>query len=85
MKDIDSDFLWGVAVIAAVSLWYFWDSAYMVAWRNDTQVEKVYIERKPHDCEWSTSPIGDKHCSYDADIKKDSNGHVFLSWRRKEQ
>jgi hypothetical protein len=29
-------------------------------------VEQINIERKPYNCEWDSSPIGSKHCHYDA-------------------
>jgi hypothetical protein len=27
--------------------------------------DQVFIDRKPHNCEWATAPLGDKHCHYE--------------------
>ena len=27
--------------------------------------DQITINRKPHDCEWDSAPIGNKHCRYD--------------------
>jgi hypothetical protein len=27
--------------------------------------EQVIVDRRPHDCEWLTAPLGDKNCRYD--------------------
>jgi hypothetical protein len=27
--------------------------------------EQVTIEQRPHDCEWGTAPLGEKHCHYE--------------------
>jgi hypothetical protein len=47
---------------------------------NKVPVERVKIEKKPHDCEFDTAPIGSKNCHYDAKvfIFKDGDGKRSL-------
>ena len=40
------------------------------AMQNDVPSERVYIQRKPHDCEWMSAPLGDKHCHYEKSVRK---------------
>jgi hypothetical protein len=41
-------------------------------WRTKYAIEylvnedQVNVERKPHDCEWDSAPLGNKHCHYEA-------------------
>jgi hypothetical protein len=40
---------------------------------------------KPGDCDWTTPPLGDKHCHYEGSFShvKDRNGeHVIVEWHR---
>lgn len=42
--------------------------------------DQVVIERKPHNCEWSSAPLGDKHCHYKAIVTPlDQNGKVITA------
>lgn len=42
--------------------------------------DQVIIEHKPHNCEWGSSPIGEKHCHYKAIVTLyDSRGDVIRS------
>ena len=27
--------------------------------------DRITVEHKPHDCDWSTAPLGNKHCHYE--------------------
>jgi len=54
-----------------------WDAAWHSKWRyafeygvNTSQIE---ISKKPHDCEFLTAPVGEKHCDYEVDVST-------LSW-----
>jgi hypothetical protein len=35
---------------------------------HEVPAERVEVEKKPHDCEFSTAPIGVKNCHYDAKV-----------------
>ena len=74
-------FTW-VVIICGSLLWYFWDSKLIVSIRYDTDFDKVYSDPKPHDCEWGTAPLGQKHCDYQSVITKNSDGRVFLRWSK---
>jgi hypothetical protein len=55
------------AVIAACWI-IFGDNAVHYAVRYNVPFESVTIAPKPHDCEFLTAPIGDKHCDYETDV-----------------
>lgn len=57
--------LLGIAVLAVVAWWLLpndWRIKYAAEYTLDT--DQVTIDRKPHDCEWDSAPIGNKHCHY---------------------
>lgn len=60
-------FLFGMAV------WGFWlfatsDTRLRYCLQYDVPYSGVTIAQKPHDCEWSAAPLGEKNCSYEADV-----------------
>lgn len=44
--------------------------AYWISITEDAPVDKVIIEKKPHDCEFSAAPLGDKNCHYEKVMSK---------------
>lgn len=32
--------------------------------------DRVVVEKEPHDCEFLTAPLGNKHCHYDKHVSK---------------
>jgi hypothetical protein len=65
------------SLLALLCLYAFIDDAliylfpatiYGYAWKYGLDSSKVTIERPPHDCEWTSAPIGEKHCHYDARV-----------------
>lgn len=65
-----SSTLKAIAVIAvlAVAAWWLmpdnWRSKYAV--RYQVEPDQVFIDQKPHNCDWLSAPLGDKHCHYDS-------------------
>jgi hypothetical protein len=58
--------LFGLAILAFVA-WRLlpddWRVKYTAEYMlNDNQ---VVIERKPHNCDWDSAPLGNKHCHYE--------------------
>lgn len=55
-----------VAVLLAIGWWLMPDD-----WRNKyalrylVEPDQVFIDRKPHNCDWYSVPLGGKHCHYD--------------------
>ena len=39
-----------------------------IAFTNGVDVENVYIEPEPHDCDWDSAPLGSKHCHYQSHV-----------------
>ena len=38
------------------------------AFQYSVDSERVTVEHKPHDCDWRSAPLGNKHCHYKAMI-----------------
>jgi hypothetical protein len=78
---------WVAIWIAPESEWaYEWRYAYSLD-SEDTYLAgaEIHIVRKPHDCEFMTSPLGAKHCHYEREIhtvrvRRDDSGRVFYSY-----
>ena len=65
---ISTGFKWlfGIAILAVVVWWFLpddWRIKYAAEYQLD--LDQITIERKPHDCEWDSAPLGNKHCRYD--------------------
>lgn len=71
MANSDSAVLWfWVAVAGGILLYAFWDTKLVMAVRLNVDSEHLEIAPKPHDCEFMTAPIGDKHCHYKQVVQK---------------
>jgi hypothetical protein len=46
----------------------------------------VYLTLKPHDCDWTFAPLGNKGCYYKKVVTTDDgarlNRHVYVSWEK---
>jgi hypothetical protein len=61
------EWLFGIAILALVVWWLLpddWRIKYAAEYMLDP--DQVAVERRPHDCEWNSAPLGDKHCHYEA-------------------
>jgi hypothetical protein len=79
MNDLLEEYWW-IIVLLGLAAWYFWDSPLLISWRFDVDINKVHVKHKPHDCEFQTAPLGDKHCDYEASIFKNENGDLYVTW-----
>jgi hypothetical protein len=66
---------WGclVSVIGLVVLIGYLTDVTNTKWWNAAGVKdenKIKIEKKPHDCEFLTAPLGNKNCHYDKVVQK---------------
>jgi hypothetical protein len=43
-------------------------SSYGYAIKYSVNPSSVFIDRRPHDCEYETAPLGNKNCHYDAKV-----------------
>ena len=68
--------------VGLFGLWYYWNTPFVLSYRYRTSSDKVFVDKKPHDCEWGTAPLGDKHCSYSAVVTKGKKRSVHLSWEK---
>lgn len=55
------------SVICMVIVWWLWESwdnrlSYSVHY--NVPMASVEVAPRPHDCEWGSAPLGDKHCKY---------------------
>lgn len=55
--------------------------------------DKVFLEPKPHGCDFDDAPLGNKHCHYEkvVDVERACPGPdcqvtgVYVSWRKAEE
>lgn len=59
-------------MICIVLVWWVWESwgssRLYFSVKYDVPLKDVTVFSIPHDCEWSASPLGDKHCHYEAKV-----------------
>jgi hypothetical protein len=68
----------GTLVVATViigSADYLFDGRVKYALRYSVARENVTIGKKPHDCDWSAAPIGNKNCHYDKVVNSVRTGN----------
>lgn len=61
----------GVAGLVLAGAWPYLSINPARSWYAFTRkvpVDRVAVKKTPHDCEFSTAPIGSKHCHYDAKV-----------------
>jgi hypothetical protein len=67
---------------------YFLKYSTLVGFSGEWNVatwDQVFVDHRPHDCEWGTAPIGSKHCHYNAVIQTvrtfvDDKGRLMVSY-----
>ena len=69
------------------AMWLFPESKVGYTMKYALADEEVIIDRKPHDCEWETAPLGAKHCHYEKVVQTDTDQHgkvtaVYVSWQK---
>lgn len=58
----------------------FPQSPWAYAIQYNTDADHVYIDRKPHDCEFDKAPIGNKYCHFDK-IVTTKNGDESVNYK----
>ena len=71
-------------------LWSWWFPTSWYAVINGTDSDHVFLENKPHDCDFLKAPLGDNNCHYDRRVstEKDSKTdkvNVYISWDKVEE
>jgi len=50
--------------------------------------DQIHLDKRPHDCEYDASPLGNKYCHYEkhATVEKrgEQNTAVYITWVKKE-
>ena len=89
----------GMLCAIAIGLMVFWyggielliwlapESRYGYAFKYTDSADQVFIEPKPHDCEWGKAPIGSKYCHFERHISfaNDEHGNikaVYVTWEK---
>lgn len=57
------------ATIGDILMYISPSSTYGYGFKYNIVDSKVSIEMRPHDCEWGSAPLGDKHCHYTANVQ----------------
>ncbi|SPF46053.1 hypothetical protein SBA1_630002 [Candidatus Sulfotelmatobacter kueseliae] len=79
-----------LAVIGAVVWFWLLPNKYRYSIEYDVATEKVYVQEKPHDCEWEKAPLGNKYCHFEKHVEpvKDDSGKVtavYVGWEKVEE
>ena len=87
--------LFGIGVLITIVWLTFFDGwhsklRYFIQYGNQyssVSYDQVTIVPKPHDCEWSTSPLGNKNCHYEPDVSAvltsvNTQGKAIVSYDR---
>ena len=77
----------GVLLLQDVPMWLAPESKFGYANKYELPDNKVFVEPKPHDCEWGKAPLGNKYCHYEKKIltDKDPQGKVVAVYVRWEK
>jgi hypothetical protein len=66
---------WGclsVILILGVAVWLFmfdgWHSSVRYSVEYGVDLDEVTVDKRPHDCDWGTAPLGSKYCHYETEI-----------------
>lgn len=72
VKERSSTFSSVIFVIVAVFVWELCGSAWHSKWRYGIQygisTDRIVTDKKPHDCNFLASPIGEKYCHYEISV-----------------
>lgn len=51
----------------AFAVWWVLPNDWRVKYAAEYMLnnDQIFIDRKPHNCEWASAPLGDKHCHYE--------------------
>jgi hypothetical protein len=73
---------WLTGLIYGTLFWLFlpvfrdiWHSRLRYAAQYHVSYSQVTAAKLPHDCDWFTSPLGDKNCHYDPEVIVMRTGH----------
>ena len=83
-------FLFFVAITVCVlcAPYVFPESSWAYELSEDVNTKNVHIQAKPHDCDWSKAPIGDKECHFKRIVEVetiDNKREVFVSWEKVQE
>jgi hypothetical protein len=70
-------------------LCYWWFPASWYAIVNGTDTDQVHIDAKPHDCDFSKAPLGDKECHFEKHVETQTDSKtgkvsVYVYWNKVE-
>ncbi len=62
------------AVIGDILVYLAPSSPYAYAFKYSVDDSNVTISHRPHNCDWGSAPLGDKHCHYKAEVSSVRTG-----------
>ena len=74
-------------VVQEGAMWLAPESKFGYAAKYELPDDKVYVQSKPHDCEWGKAPIGNKYCHFEKSVITDKDSHgkvtaVYVNWEK---
>ena|SRR5215469_5824760 len=91
-KGIRLLFIWVFLILLGFALLSYWLTPEQQRIVNEYHIskDKVFIEPKPHGCDFNDAPLGNKHCHYEKkqEVAKDEQGHVtsvYVYWNKVQE
>jgi hypothetical protein len=74
-------------VVLEGAMWLTPESKFGYASKYGLPDNKVFVQSKPHDCEWGKAPIGSKYCHFEKIVLTDKNEQgkvtaVYVNWEK---
>jgi hypothetical protein len=64
---------------------YVFSKTFKYEQQYNVDAKHVFVDDKPHDCEWDAAPLGNKYCHYENEVtlENDASGavtDVYVRW-----
>jgi hypothetical protein len=71
-------------------VWWVMPDKYAYSFQYDVDLDNVFVDKKPKNCDWEHAPIGDKGCHYKKVVtpqknEKDKVKSVYVTWEKVEE
>jgi hypothetical protein len=88
-------FIWAIVFVGGMALLVYWftPEKERLAQQYNVSQDAVIIEPKPHGCDFTDAPLGEKHCHYQKVVDTDKAcpapdcrvTSVYVHWRKVEE
>lgn len=74
-------------VVSEGSIWLFPNGTFGYSVKFEVNEKDVFVQPKPHDCEWDKAPIGNKYCHFESVVTTENGANgkikaVYVGWQK---